>query len=131
MKYFFVVPCIEWITFSITSSLGANWKQIIADIEHAPLIVRNVMKNGFKTLYGYTAIIGLHCLPIWIYILQHCAQTVLSSYFMYFLSVNLLILLFIGRGLSAFVEVIITFVYICILIFEFYLFLVMDYIQKC
>jgi len=103
-QYFFIVPCIEWITFSITSSLGANWKQIVADINNAPFIVRNVMKNGFKSFYGYTAITGLHCLPIWIYIMQHCSQSVLSSYFRYFLSVNLLIVLVIGRALSAFVE---------------------------
>ena len=99
-KWGYAVIMIEWLTFVCTHKRGANWR--IPD-ENFPLICKKVMEKGFKTLLGFIALTGVHCLPIWLYA---CDSNFLSD-----LGLNLwyqysgTALLLIGRLLALRVEV--------------------------
>jgi hypothetical protein len=55
------------------------------------------MKNGFKSKYGFMTIIGIHCLPIWLYILKNYSLNIL-------LQLIVLNLLLVGRLMGLYVE---------------------------
>ncbi|CAL8344170.1 unnamed protein product [Arctogadus glacialis] len=60
-----LVTAIEWCVFVCNhSARGADWK---SSFSTSPYLVRSIMAKGFKTPLGTWVIIGIHCLPLWLY----------------------------------------------------------------
>ncbi|XP_021949151.1 uncharacterized protein LOC110846642 isoform X2 [Folsomia candida] len=71
-----IIVSIEWTTFVCNHQAGARWKEDSSktrpEIEvMPPRWVLKIMENGFKTPLGTWVILGLHCLPVWIFAMQH------------------------------------------------------------
>lgn len=84
---------------------GAYWKKLFTDQPNLPFIVRKVMEKGFKTKTGFISICGLHCLPIWLYMLKKMNQVLLNTYIALFLSSIPLVIFIFGRFLCLYCEV--------------------------
>ena len=78
------IVCLEWITFVCTHNLGPRWKD--ATLSHAPSWVGKALEQSmlefscipslinildFKTIFGTFMIVGLHGLPLYMYIYYH------------------------------------------------------------
>ncbi|CAL8350188.1 unnamed protein product [Lota lota] len=60
-----LVTAVEWCVFVCNhSARGADWK---SSFTTSPYLVRAIMAKGFKTPLGTWVIIGIHCLPLWLY----------------------------------------------------------------
>ncbi|XP_030236634.1 uncharacterized protein si:ch1073-145m9.1 [Gadus morhua] len=60
-----LVTAVEWCVFVCNhSARGADWK---SSFTTSPYLVRSIMAKGFKTPLGAWVIIGIHCLPLWLY----------------------------------------------------------------
>lgn len=68
-KYGYAIIAFEWIVW-IGNTERANGKQWKESFEKAPRFVHWVMDKGFKTPLGVVAIIGLHLLPPWLYVIK-------------------------------------------------------------
>lgn len=68
-KYGYAVIAFEWIVFigNNERAKGAQWKE---SFMQAPYLARLVMDKGFKTPLGTLTILGLHCLPPWLYAMK-------------------------------------------------------------
>jgi hypothetical protein len=110
-----VISSIEWITFLALNSHGSDWKSKLSSNNN--LIVRNIMKNGknnsfyfeylflykgFRTPFGFlTIVLGIHCLPIIIYMMKY---QVLFDWYL-FLLYNIKTICIIGRLFALYCEV--------------------------
>jgi len=82
-----MVVSIEWITFVGNHQAGAKWREENAKIctekqIEPPKFVQMIMANGFKTPLGTWVILGLHCLPVWIYAMQTGLTDVFISHYL-------------------------------------------------
>jgi CDP-diacylglycerol--inositol 3-phosphatidyltransferase len=98
-----LVVSLEWITFVGNHSAGrAKWQKEVdkglSNSEQPPKFVQMIMANGFKTPTGTLTILGLHCLPMWIYAMQ---TDLLSPYLPYAISFIICLILVAGRLLCA------------------------------
>ncbi|UJR13374.1 hypothetical protein I4U23_000391 [Adineta vaga] len=95
-----LITSIEWITFVALNSHGSEWKSKLSSSND--LIVRNIMKNGFQTLFGFlTIVLGIHCLPIVIYIIRYEALFDRSSFLLHHIKTICII----GRLFSLYCEI--------------------------
>lgn len=96
----FFISSVEWITFVALNSLGTQWKSQLSLTND--FIVKNLMKNGFRSPFGFLCVVlGLHCLPLMIFIHQNLLYPPsIEMFFNFFLFIC-----FIGRLLSFYSEV--------------------------
>ncbi|XP_074643054.1 uncharacterized protein LOC141900181 [Tubulanus polymorphus] len=62
-----LIVSVEWLAFVCFHTQGMGWK----NVPEAPAIVKAVMRNGFKTIWGLFAIGSLDCLPVCMYIFSN------------------------------------------------------------
>ncbi|XP_065892261.1 uncharacterized protein [Dysidea avara] len=67
-RWSWIIISLEWSSFVCTHSRGSNWK---SSFERAPWLVTKVMDNGFYTPLGILVVLGLHVLPLGLYVLQY------------------------------------------------------------
>jgi len=95
-----LISSIEWITFLALNSHGSNWKSKLSTTND--LIVRNIMKDAFQTPFGFlTVVLGVHCLPIIIYIMKYQILFNWSPFLLY----NIKNICIIGRLFSLYCEI--------------------------
>ncbi|XP_039253845.2 uncharacterized protein LOC120330921 [Styela clava] len=98
-KFGYAVIAFEWIVF-IGNTERASGKQWKSSFEKVPNFVSLVMNKGFKTPLGAVAIIGLHILPPWLYMLKMNVLSVSIMSNLHFIT----ILLVMARMVCAVVE---------------------------
>ncbi|CAL4125946.1 unnamed protein product, partial [Meganyctiphanes norvegica] len=70
-----LISALEWMTFTCTHTLGAEWRSTLIEkppsVQKPPVVVAKVLQNNFRSLFGIWAISGLHVLPIWLFGMQY------------------------------------------------------------
>jgi hypothetical protein len=74
------------VTFVCNHQAGSKWREYQNSSKKGAVVVvtpkwmLKVMENGFKTPLGTWVILGLHCLPVWIFAMQHGITDLFISY---------------------------------------------------
>ncbi|XP_018556769.1 CDP-diacylglycerol--glycerol-3-phosphate 3-phosphatidyltransferase isoform X1 [Lates calcarifer] len=64
-KWGWLVSALEWCVFVCNhNTRGGHWKNSFTS---GPGLIQAIMANGFWTLLGTWVVMGLHCLPLWLY----------------------------------------------------------------
>ncbi|CAF1190716.1 unnamed protein product [Rotaria magnacalcarata] len=101
------ITSIEWITFVALNNHGSDWKLKLSSSND--LIVRNALKNGFQTPFGFLIIVlGTHGLPIIMYMMKYRVIFEMSYLLLHIIH----ILCIIGRLFSFYCEIYVIFLFI-------------------
>ncbi|XP_078482596.1 uncharacterized protein LOC113474121 [Ciona intestinalis] len=111
-KFGYGISAWEWLVFVCThaQSRGGQWK---SQFQMAPVIVKKIMKNGFKTSTGMVTVSGLHVLPIWLYAIQSGVPLLVT---MPVITNGVTWFLIVGRGLALIAEAWCVWNHICALL---------------
>jgi len=101
------IVILEWVTFVSSQAMQtSHWKKEM-ETGQPPAIVRSVFKNGFRNPAGFFAVYGLFVAPLGSYV-WHSARQGGSTWANEMLPERIVVILiclsYVGRGLSAFVE---------------------------